>query len=438
MFAHAAMAAALLLAGLPGAARAQVFLAADPHPPFSIGPLLVLASVTPELGSVAVRVSWSLTLAPQARRDDVRQDLYLLWPAEVEGPTEPGAAEPVVRSFVQERGFEVAQEGRLTLRSRDRTQLGTPAEGARLDVVASFVTFYRKGTDPAQSGLGTFIKIPWTSALTNPAALVSLSMRIRDLITAKPATWFEQLFWGRRHILTIGAGTAGSVALYAMYLEQREHVVPIARDFTLITASFDDAEHLRIEELSPPAATRRPSRARAGAEVVALPLSGVEGSSQTLKVQFSYFTGRIAWRPVLISLLFLVLGNLMGAFMFTQEVTRFVRRRLRFGRSDRPVRAQSGGVVPAPELLDRIVPGVTPHAEIVALCGPPDEDTERRGSPVERTLIYRETRRRPNRTHRLGWVATVRGWEEERHEVEITLEDDCVRDVQTRIRRMRL
>jgi hypothetical protein len=35
-------------------------------------------------------------------------------------------------------------------------------------------------------------------------------------------------------------------------------------------------------------------------------------------------------------------------------------------------------------------------------------------------------------------VATVRGWEEERHEVEITLEDDCVRDVQTRIRRTRL
>jgi hypothetical protein len=431
------MVAALLLAGAPGAARAQVFLAADPHPPFSIGPLLVLASVTPELGSVAVRVSWSLTLAPQIRREDVHQDLYLLWPAEVEGPTEPGAAAPEVRTFVQERGFEVAREGRLTLRSRDRTQIGTASEGTRLDAVASFVTFYRRGTDPAQSGLGTFIKVPWTPALTNPAALVSLPMRIRDLITAKPATWFEQLFWGRRHILTIGAGNAGSVALYAMYLEQREHVVPIARDFTLITASFDDAEHLRIEELSPPAASRRPSRARAGAEVVALPLSGVEGSAQTLKVQFSYFSGRIAWRPVLISLLFLVLGNLMGAFMFTQEVTRFVRRRLRFGRPDRPVRAQSR-VVPADDLLDRIVPGVTPHAEIVALCGPPDEDTERRGSPVERTLIYRETRRLPSRTRSLGWVATVRGWEEERHEVEITLEDDCVRDVQTRIRRMRL
>ena len=107
VFAHAAMVAAvvaaLVLAGAPGPVRAQVFLAADAHPPFSIGPLLVLASVAPELGSVAVRVSWNLTLAPHARREDVRQDLYLLWPAEVEGATEPGAAEPGVRSFVQER-----------------------------------------------------------------------------------------------------------------------------------------------------------------------------------------------------------------------------------------------------------------------------------------------------------------------------------------------
>ena len=49
---------------------------------------------------------------------------------------------------------------------------------------------------------------------------------------------------------------------------------------------------------------------------------------QTLKVQFSYFQGMLAWRPILISLLFLVLGNLMGALMFTQEITRFLRRRL--------------------------------------------------------------------------------------------------------------
>ena len=49
---------------------------------------------------------------------------------------------------------------------------------------------------------------------------------------------------------------------------------------------------------------------------------------QVLKVQFSYFSGRIAWRPIVISLLLLILGNVMGAVMFTQEVSRFLRRRL--------------------------------------------------------------------------------------------------------------
>lgn len=427
---------ALPVVAAPNIARAQVFLATSAHPPFSIGPLFMVATVTPDLSSVAVRVSWSLTLAPRTRPDSIPQDLYLLWPAELAEATAPGPAEPELRRFVGERGFEVVSDGRLTIRARDRAVLGTAAEGDPIAVAASYVTFYKRGTNPAQSGLGTFVKIPWTPLLTDPVTLTSLTMRFKDLITPRPATWFEELFWGRRHILTLGAGTAGSVALYSMYLERREHVVPLARDFSLLIANFADADHLRIEEISPPAATRRPSRVRAGSENVTLALSGAGGNvPQTLKVQFSYFQGMIAWRPVLISLLFLVLGNLMGALMFTQQISRLLRRRLHLGRRDGQGRQR--GLVPASHTLERIVPGTSTRAEVVALCGSPVEEHEWRASPPQRTMIYRGVRTLAHRRHGLGWVATVSHREEEQHEVEIMLEDDRVRNVQTHVRRTR-
>jgi hypothetical protein len=76
---------ALVLGAVPGVGQAQVFLATRPDPEFAIGPLLVVAGVQPDLGPVTVRVSFGLTLPPNAHTEDLRQDLYLLWPAEVAG-----------------------------------------------------------------------------------------------------------------------------------------------------------------------------------------------------------------------------------------------------------------------------------------------------------------------------------------------------------------
>src|SRR5262249_61114958 len=140
-----------------------------------------------------------------------------------------------------------------------------PGEGAEC------APFSKEGTNAAQWGIGPFIETPWSPPLVDPAALTSLTVRVKDLITPKPATWLEELFWGRRHVLTIGAGSPGSVGLYSMYLEQREHVVPFARDFSLVLANFADADHLRIEEINPPAATRRPTRGRPGSQAIAPP-----------------------------------------------------------------------------------------------------------------------------------------------------------------------
>src|SRR5206468_5771926 len=112
--------AAFLCAAAPTAGHGQVFLASRPHPEFLIGPLFVVANVSPGLGPVTVNLSWSLTLKPGQRGADINQDLYLLWPAEVAESTAPGPAEPQLTREVEGRGFAVTGSGRLLLRSRDR------------------------------------------------------------------------------------------------------------------------------------------------------------------------------------------------------------------------------------------------------------------------------------------------------------------------------
>jgi hypothetical protein len=425
---------ALLVSG-PRAACAQVFLASQPNPEFSVGPLFIFATVTPALSPVTVRVSWGLTLPPGRRPGDLRQDLYLLWPAELVASTAPGAPDAALRASVEERGFTVVSEGRLTISARDRDKLGTAAESDPTRTVAPFVTFYKTGTTPAQSGVGSLVKIPWTPLLTDPVSLVSLTLQLRDVVTPKPATWFEEMFWGRRQVLTVGAGTPGSVALYSMYLQQRDHVVRLARDFSLIITTFSDADHLRIEEISPAAASRRPSRVRAGSETITLPLGASEGGvPQALRVQFAYYSGRIAWRPILISLLFLALGNVMGTMMFAQQIGRFVHRRLHVGHADGRGRTQ-GSLVPR-ATVDRILPGVA-YRDVIALCGTPDEEAEV-PSRGRRQLVYRGTRRVAHRKLSFGWVGTVSHWDEEEHEVEVLLDGDRVTTVEARLRRSRL
>ncbi|HWN92948.1 MAG TPA: hypothetical protein VNQ15_16125, partial [Verrucomicrobiae bacterium] len=74
--------AALLLVA-PVAAEGQVFLASRPNPEFTIGPLFVRATVTPELSAVTLDVLWSLVIPPTRSGAAIQQDLYLLWPNSV-------------------------------------------------------------------------------------------------------------------------------------------------------------------------------------------------------------------------------------------------------------------------------------------------------------------------------------------------------------------
>src|SRR6266581_1779966 len=317
-----------LLWALPSESSAQIFLASKPHPDFAVGPLFVIANVRPDL-SVTVNISFSLTLRPGAAHAAMEQDLFLLWPAEVAEPTAEGPADPALARGLHDH-LVVLSSGRLKLQSRDRTLVGTGQLGEALPEVASYVTVTRQGPLGSQVSPISYIKIPWTPKLTDPLTVTTLVIPLRGLVTSKRASWVAETFWGKRWVLTVGFGDLGSPVMpaYPIYFDHRDRVVRLASEFSQVIANFTDSDHLLIDDIEPGSATRRPSRLRAGNEVVALVLTPVEGiAPQNLTVKFSYFAGSIAWRPILVSAGLLLLGNVAGAIMFGREIFGVVRSR---------------------------------------------------------------------------------------------------------------
>ena len=414
-------------------ASAQVFLAKDPNPEFRVGPLFVNHAMPRDPGGVVqVNVSWSLT-SPAGRSPPVNDDLYVLWPSEVAEPTTDGTADPELARYVQSRGLQILGSGRLRLRARDRSLIGTTNLGEGLDVVASYVTFIRAGAP--QLGTGTYIKIPWTPKLNDPLSVMTLSLPLKGMIGVKPASWFEEIFWGRRYIATASFGDVGQIALslFPIYFEKRDHIVHLARDYCIMIMNFPDNDHLRIEEITPSTATRRGSRVRAGVESVSMVLPGGDGvSSQVMRVQFNYFSGIIAWRPIIVSLILLALGNVMGTVMLGQSITGLIRKRLSLGAPT----ARKHGVAASGDGLRTIEPGRSTQADVMRVCGTPQEERQRLGGR-QRTLIYRGTVLNTHRRFALGWLAAVRYREIEHHEVVIEIEDDRVRDLEWRVGRSR-
>ncbi len=405
--------AALLCAAvvLPAPGHGQVFLASQPHPDFMIGPLFVVASVSPGQQSVTVSLSWSLTTGPVTSKTDIAQDLFLLWPAEITEATAPGPAEPQLVREVERRGLTVVNSGRLVLRSRDRLQLGTAALGEPVSVTPSFVNFTRPGL---QVGVVTYIKIPWTPRLADQLSIVTLALPLRGLLAQKAGTWLEDLFWGPRQVLSAGFGDLGPpvLGLFALYYERRDRIVRLARDYSLVIANFGDSDHLKIEEISPPSAVRRQSRVRAGGEVVALTLlPSQDTATQSLRVQYHYFTGRINWRPIVISALILLVTNFAGVLMFSTDMSRRIRRRRRARRRFTAAAAAATGGMPSRDSLAGLIPIGTRYDEVVARFGRPDEEHERVAPPGRRTLLYRG------------------GNGSEHQEVAIEIHDDRVREV---------
>jgi hypothetical protein len=423
--------AAALVASAPTDVGAQVFIAASSRPEFTIGPLFVGATAPTDVGTpVNVTVTWNLVPLRAGRASP--QTLALLWPAEIAASTAPGAADPALVNYVESRGFTSTGSGRLALRARNQSQLGLLTPPDDLPVTAPYVSFVRRDAPP-QAGNGSIVWIPATPLMGDPRWVLTLTLPLRGLIVPKPATWLEDVFWGRRNVLALSWGDVGSVAFYPLYHEHRESIVHLAREYSRLLVSFPDADHLRIEGIEPASATRRGSRLRAGTETVTLPLNTVDSAPQVLKVQYAYYRGVFAWRPVLISLGLLILGNLTGLLMISGRVFSLVRSRLRVTR-----RAPAGEPTPlTPDRLAEIRPGESTYDDVVRLCGLPDEQHRRVAAGTRRTLVYRATQRRPERGLSVGWLATVRHWDIERHEIEIELDDERVQDVVIHVRRSR-
>jgi hypothetical protein len=205
---------------------------------------------------------------------------------------------------------------------------------------------------------------------------------------------------------------------------------------------FGDAKHLRIDEIYPRAGTHEPTDGAPGSETVSAFLDTSGGAvPQLLTIQFGYTSGLQGWVPIVIPLVFFVLGRSTGPIIerVVRTVGRRVSARLRFGVGARAAGRAEGAFL-SRETLARIVPGRTTYEEVLALCGQDTlEEQERLGAPERRTLVYRGRRIVPKRHRRLLWLlSSVSDWELEEQEVEIALERGVVQDVQVRVRRAHL
>jgi hypothetical protein len=432
--------AVVLLGALPAIADAQVFLATRPHPAFEIGPLFVRASVHPALGPTIVDLYFSLAIPPTRSAADFEQDLFLLWPGEVGRDGGPNALDEALSRYVVSRGFAIIAAGHLPLASFSLYQRDGKAAREDIPGGAPFVTFVREGGPLGLTSPASYIRIPWTAALVNRAKLVDLRITLDGAVKPMRQAWIERAFWGPRHRITISFNDVHGRALFPLYFENRDRMLKLSDDLSEILINFSDSDRLKIERVAPPTATRKTSEALESTEVVSLFLDRSEGMApQVLAVEFAYFSGLQSWAPILIPVLFFAAGNLAGPLVsaLARRLANSVTSRFHVGRADDPAAARQTGTVLDRETLARIVPGETTRDEVYRLCGANAEEFEQVGGGERRTLIYRGRRVVPQRRRTWGWLATVDHWDVEHYEVEIELEEDRVRDVQARVRRVR-
>jgi hypothetical protein len=401
----------------------------------------VRATVTPQLGAVKVEVLWSLVLPPDRSASGLEQDLFLLWPGEIVADARVGPPDPPLARYVEQRGFTVIAEGRAALFSQSLYQLDSSEPPAPIAGGAPFVTFVRQGGALGLTSPVSYVRIPWTPYQVNRARLMDLRFGAKGMITARPASWIEEVFRGRRSLISLSFNDVRPRALFPLYFEHRERLVRLADDPSQLMVNFADAGHVKIDSVAPPATRRHLSETLDSTEVVSLFLDRSEGiTPQVLTVQFGYFSGWRAWAPVIIPTLFFILGNLAAPLLrfLGAWTARTLRAHFHVARPRNARQGLDTGVVIPRETLARIVPGQTTQDEVLRLCGPETEIAERLTEPARRTLVYRGRHLAPQRRPIFAWLARVTRWDVEDHEVEITVERDLVRDVQVRVRRARL
>jgi hypothetical protein len=433
-----ALLAALLLTLTPAHARAQIFIASRPDPPFEVGPLTIRATVTPALTPVDVEIRWALEVPPDKSRVGMEQDIFLLWPGEVTSPLGPAKKkDDALSRYVEMRGFTVLDSGSLPLYAQNLYAEG--AEAAPKPVgEAPYVVFVQDNHALGLSRPGSWIRIPWTPQMANATFMMSLRMRVAGVIKPRQLHWYESLFTGERHEFSLSFYEVRDRPIFPMYAEHRSKAVRLADAPAELVVHFTHSDHLRIDQVYPPTTLRRLSETLETTEVVSLFMGSAEGIvPQHITVQFGYFSRLQGVMIVLIPLLLLAAGPALGPAIgrAMPGLVARVRARLHLGTSGAPPRGS--GIVLAPETLDRLVPGKTTREDVLRLCGAEVEEEQRLEQPDQSVLVYRGWRAVPVTRRRMRWVATVEAWEVTVQEVRIELERGVVKDVQVRVRRSR-
>jgi hypothetical protein len=442
---HRPLLLTLLIGALPVTASAQVFIASRPHPAVRVAPLFVVVNVAK--GNVSdtrppttVNVFWNIVAPPDRTAADLGRDLFLLWPGQIAGGRPDPSNDRELNAELKGLRFTVTASGELPLTARRRSDMGTAAPFVTVDR-ASFVTFTGAVASGRRTRGATFVRIPWGPKLASPDWLLHLELPLQNAVTPTRVSWLEEAFWDRRYLIALGFGDVGDLSLYPLYFGHRDRVVPLAPDFSFVRINFGDSRHLKVDDVTPPSVSHEPSESRDDTETVTLPLVASEGMTpQVVKVQFSYFPGRVAWRPILISVFFLVLGNVTGPLIHAvgRRVRRYLRGRVQVGPGVRGRQDERSGVLIPRNALERIRLGDATYDDVIRLCGPHAEVHEGLAAGGGRTLVYRGQRLVPHRRWSVGWLAMVRAWDVEHHEVEVALEGDRVSNVQARVRRSRL
>jgi hypothetical protein len=417
---------ALVLA--PDPARAQLFLASRPDPPFTIGPLAIRATVREGAEAVPIVVTWSLVFPPNRKPADSAQDLFLLWPGEVRNVAPDQKPDPTLARYVTDRGFDVTAEGRINLTAHDQSDGGAKPEAQG----APFVTFVQTGA-LGLSPPATFIRIPWTPRLADRGWLMELAFDAPGIIKLQKSTWVERLVRGSHSRVAIGFQEVRDRPLFPMYLAHRDRVVRLADAPAELVVQFPQSDRLKIDDVFPPTSIRRLSETLESTELVSLFLDRGDGvTPQQLAVQFGYFSRAQAVTLVAAPLMFFALGQAMGPLLGRTLVRVVDVVAARMGRG------REAGVFLSREILDRIAPGTTTREEVLQLCGDEMEQQDQFRGSGRTTLIYRGRRLVPEARRIFGWLSTVRHWDVERQEVRIELEGDVVRDVKAEVRRYRM
>lgn len=429
---------ALLVIAAPAVARAQVFVAAKPHPQFEIGPLFVRASVSPKLGPVDVDIFWSIAVPPTRSLGDV-ESLALVWPAALVPDPQRGSGDSALEKYVETRGFIAIASGRVDLAVQNVYR----PEAESVEPIATgapYVTFVRETGPLGLTSPATLIRIPWDPRFANRVYLVRLSMKVKGMIKPKPSTWMERTLWGERHRILLSFNEVRHRAIFPLYFEHRDRIVRLSEDPAQLMVDFADSPHLKIDDMAPPSARRHLSETRDQTETVSVFIDRAEAlNAQALSVQFGYFTNLQSWAPVLIPIGFFLAGNVGGVLLRTiaERLSKRWAGRVGFWTTRGQEPSRETGVVLDRNRLARIAPGTTTYEQVLDLLGRTVEERQSLNAPDRRTLIYRGKRIVPRRRRVAGLLATVTHWDVEEHEVEIVLEHDVVRDVDAHVRRTR-